>query len=74
MSLGTKAGLGPDRTVLHDGDPAPRPKRGTVPPILGHAYCGQTVAHLSCCGTLVYIYLHVKRRPSADSRDDDDAV
>jgi len=73
MLLGTKVGLGLDRIVLHV-DPAPRPKRGTVPPILGHVYCGQTVAHLSYCGTLVYIYLHVKRRASADSRDDDDAV
>jgi len=30
MSLGTKVGLGPGRIVLH-GDPAPPPKRGTVP-------------------------------------------
>jgi len=31
MPLGTKVGLGPGRIVLH-GDPAPPPKRGTVPP------------------------------------------
>jgi len=48
MPLGTKVGLDPGHIVLH-GDPAPPPTRGTAPQFLVHAYCGQTVAHLSYC-------------------------
>ena len=49
MPLGTEVGLGPGDIVLY-GDPAPPMKRGTAaPPLLGHVYCGQTVAHLSHC-------------------------
>jgi len=48
MPLGTKVGLGQDRSVLHE-DPAPPPKTGTAPQISAHVYCSQTVAHLSYC-------------------------
>jgi len=34
MPLGTKVGLSPGRIVLRE-DPAPPPKRGTAPPIVG---------------------------------------
>jgi len=34
MALGMEVGLGPGHTVL-DGEPAPRPKKGTEPPIFG---------------------------------------
>jgi len=34
MKLGMQVGLGPGHIVL-DGDPAPLPQRGTVPPIFG---------------------------------------
>ena len=45
--------LGPGDVVL-DGDPAP-PRKGAQqrPHFSGHAYCGQTVAHLSNCWALV---------------------
>ena len=43
MPLGTKVGLGPCHTVLHE-DPAPREKG---PQFSARVYCGQTVAHLS---------------------------
>ena len=44
MPLGKEVGLGPGHIVL-DGDPAPS--------LSAHAYCGQTVAHLSNCWALV---------------------
>jgi len=34
MVLGMEVGLGPGHIVL-DGDPAPLPKKGAVPPIFG---------------------------------------
>jgi len=34
MALGMEVGLGPSHIVL-DGDPAPLPKRGQLPPIFG---------------------------------------
>jgi len=43
MPLGKEVGLGPGRIVL-DGDPAPH---SSPSPLLAHAYCGQTVAHLT---------------------------
>jgi len=53
IPLGTEVGLGPGDIVL-DGDPAPPTERGTVsPPLFGHVYCVQTVAHLSNCWALV---------------------
>ena len=48
MSLGTKVGLGPGHIVLH-GDPAPPSQKGSSSQFSANAYCGQTVAHLSCC-------------------------
>ena len=46
-------GLSPDDIVL-DGDPAPPMERGTAAPhFLAHVYCGQMVAHLSNCWSLV---------------------
>ena len=47
MPIGTMVCLGPGNFAL-DVDPAP-PPRGTAPKISAHAYCGQTVAHLSYC-------------------------
>jgi len=44
MPLGKVVGIGPGHIVL-DGDPAPTAAALTF----GHAYCGQTVAHLSNC-------------------------
>jgi len=42
MPLGMKVGLGPGDVVL-DGDPAPLPKNGAVPPQFSpHVCCGQT--------------------------------
>jgi len=40
MKLATLVGLGPGHTVL-DGEPAPPPQRGEVPPFSGHTCCGQ---------------------------------
>jgi len=48
MPLGTKVGLGPGDIVL-DGDPAPTLKGHSPPNFFAHAYCGQTVVHLSYC-------------------------
>jgi len=45
MKLGVLVGLGPGHIVL-DGDPAPH---SSPSPLLAHACCGQTVAHLSNC-------------------------
>jgi len=45
MPLGKEVGLGPGHIVL-DGDPAPH---SSPSPFSAHAYCGQTVAHLSNC-------------------------
>ena len=55
MPFGKEVGLGPGHIVL-DGDPV-----GTQPPqqplpISDHAYCGQTVAHLSNCWALVDLF------------------
>jgi len=47
MPLGKEVGLGSGHIVL-DGDPVPDPS-----PLSAHAYCGQTVAHLSNCWALV---------------------
>jgi len=48
MPLGTEVGLGPDYIVL-DGAHLPPPQKGHGPQFSAHVYCGQTVAHLSCC-------------------------
>jgi len=50
MPLGKEVGLGPGHIVL-DGDPA---SHSSPSPLLVHAYCGHTVAHLSNCWALVY--------------------
>jgi len=50
MPLGREVGLGPGDIVL-DGDPAP-PKVHSLQ-FSAHVYCGQTVAHLNYCWTLV---------------------
>jgi len=47
-------GLGPGNIVL-DADPAPRSKGPSPPTFWGHIYCGQTIAHLSCCWALIAI-------------------
>jgi len=49
MKLGVLVGLSPGHIVL-DGDPAPH---SSPSPLSAHAYCGQTVAHLSNCWALV---------------------
>jgi len=51
MPLGTEVGLGADDSAL-DGTQLPL-KRCTAPHFSSHDYCGQTVAHLSYCWTLV---------------------
>ena len=61
IPIGTKVGLSPGRIVLH-GDPAPLPK-GKQPQLSAHVYCGQTVAHLSYCWTLVICYYRSVRGP-----------
>jgi len=43
MKLGMQVGLGRGHTVL-DGDLAPPQKRGGVPQISAHVYCGQMAA------------------------------
>ena len=44
MKLGMQVGLGPGHIVL-DGDPAPRPQRGTAPTqFSAHICCGQMAA------------------------------
>jgi len=49
MPLGMEVGLGPGDFVL-DGDPMEtQPPHSSLSPLLAHAYCGQTVAHLSNC-------------------------
>jgi len=49
MPLSKDAGLGPGHIVLH-GDPVPH---SSPSPHSAHAYCGQTVAHLSNCWAFV---------------------
>ena len=44
MPLGTEINLSPGDVVL-DGVAAP-PKRGTVPPVSVHVYCGQTAGYI----------------------------
>ena len=50
IPLGMEVGLGPGGIVL-DGDPAPPRKvvQQPSPNFSAHAYCGETVAHLSNC-------------------------
>jgi len=43
MKLGVLVGIGPGHIVL-DGDPAPRPQRGTAPQFSAHTWCGQMAA------------------------------
>jgi len=56
MSLSTVVGLGPGHIVLDgefwgpSGDPAPH---SSPSPLSAHAYCSQTVAHLSNYSALV---------------------
>jgi len=52
MPFGTEVGLGPGDIVL-DGDPALPTERAQRPPLFGHVYYDQTVAHLSNCRDLV---------------------
>ena len=51
MPFGTEVGLGPGDIVL-DGDPALPTERAQRPPLFGHVYYDQTVAHLSYCSVL----------------------
>jgi len=54
MPLGKEVGLGPGHIVL-DGDPVGDAAPHSSPsPLSSHAYCGQTVAHLSNCWGLVW--------------------
>ena len=57
MPLGKEVGLGSGHFVL-DGDPA---THSSPSPLSAHAYCVQTVAHLSNCWALVshWLWLHV---------------
>ena len=49
VPLGEVVGLGPGHIVL-DGDPVgTQPPTATPSPPSDHAYCGQTVAHLTNC-------------------------
>jgi len=49
MPLGKEVGLGPGHIVL-DGDPVGvQPPDSSPFPLSLHAYCGQTVTHLSNC-------------------------
>jgi len=59
MPLGMEVGLGPGDIML-DGDPAPPSQRGTAPQCLARIYCGQTVAHLSCCSALDELLLYTR--------------
>jgi len=54
MPLGkVVVGLGPGHIVL-DGDPVGTSPHSSPSPLSAHAYCGQTVAHLSnCCAPVV---------------------
>ena len=52
MPLGTEIGRSPGHIGL-DGDPALPKREGHSPQFSAHVYCGQTVAHLSCCWALV---------------------
>jgi len=57
MPLGKVIGLGPGHCVTWgpSGDPAPTADPRALP-LSAHAYCGQTVAHLSNCWALVIYY------------------
>jgi len=49
MPLGTEVDLGLSHIVLNVAQ-FPLTERGTAAPLFSaHVYCGQTVAHLSCC-------------------------
>jgi len=53
MPLSTEIGLGTGH-IVRWGPSSARPKRGSSSPqFSAHVYCGQTVAHLSCCWALV---------------------
>ena len=52
MKLGLQVGLGPGHIVLV-GPSSPLQKGGGAPKFLADVYCGQTVAHLSYCCTIV---------------------
>jgi len=58
MPLDMEVGLGPGDFVL-DGNPVPpkkrgySPQKGARPQFWAHACCGQTIAHLSYCWSLV---------------------
>jgi len=62
--------LGPGHVVL-DGDPA-HPPKGAHHPLSPHVYCGQTVAHLSCCWAPVLNFLNnsIKNEPILTARRD----
>ena len=59
MPLGTKVDLGPCQ-LPHcvTLDPA-QPQKDHIPQFSADVYCGQTVAHLSYCSALVFIYLYL---------------
>ena len=48
MPLGKEVGLGPGHIML-DGDQVGTYPYSSPSPLSAHAYCGQTVAHLSNC-------------------------
>jgi len=52
MLLGTEVGLSPGHIVSY-GDPTSSPHKGAQPQFSAHVCCGQTVAHLSYCWSLV---------------------
>jgi len=53
MPIGNEVGLSPGHSVL-DGDPVGTQPHSSSSQFTAHAYCGQTVAHLSNCWALVY--------------------
>ena len=55
MALGKEVGLGAGHIVLA-GDPAPQKVGTAAPRFSAHADCGQTVAHLSNCWAIVYLF------------------
>jgi len=59
MPLGKVLGLGPGHTVLDGNQWGPSPHNSPFPGS-SHAYCGQTVAHLSNCWALVILLVFVR--------------
>ena len=49
MKLGMVVGLGPGHTVRWGPSLPPRKGHNSPSLFLAYVYCGQTVAHLSCC-------------------------